>query len=178
MLVRTIFGSLATSALIAGGLAAPAAAHGHHHHHHHHADEVKVLVCAKFEDRDHGHDHGGPRTAHDPGDDHGDGLVAVAVRTDEDQANATLGDGQCTRLELDFHRSWLSVYAATQDREDQIRFRVFGDVEGAWSRDNQLKVRFDDRQRDPFVGVGVGVEADHHDHDHDHGGHDHDHDDD
>ncbi|NYD41388.1 hypothetical protein [Nocardioides panaciterrulae] len=172
MLVRTIFGSLATSALIAGGLAAPASAHGDHRHHHHHADEVKVLVCAKFQDHhDHGDHHGDDRGT-DPGSDHGDdhhgddAQVAITVRTDEDQGSATLGDGECSRFQLDFHRSLLRVYAATQDDEGHIRFKVFGDVVGAWSRDNLLKVRFDAGEDHPFVGVGVGVEEDHHHHDH------------
>jgi hypothetical protein len=169
MIVRTIFGTLATSALVLGSTTAPAIASSGHHHHH--ADEVKLLVCVKFDDRhgddddDDGDHHGDRAGHHDHGDDEGE--VNIYARTDEDRAHASLRDHECARFELEFHRNFLRVGAFPQQDEwghkRLVEFKLFGDVEDSWVHRNRVGIRFEDDDH-PFVGVGVLVPCDHHHH--------------
>jgi hypothetical protein len=171
MIVRTIFGTLATTALALGGTAAPVNATSGHHDHH--DDEVKLKVCAFFKDDDHHHgddDHNGDDRAghHDDGDE---GVVNIYARTDEERKFAQLSDRECAWFELEFDDNWLRVGAFPQrdqwHHKRTVQYKAFGDVENAYvTPRNWLKVWFDDDEHDPFVGVGVLV-SDRHHHDHD-----------
>jgi hypothetical protein len=165
MIVRTIFGTLATTALVLGGTTTPVNATSGHHDHHN--DEVKLRVCAFFDDHHHGDD--SDRAGHH-GDD--EGLVNIFARTDEDRKFAQLGDHECAWFELDFDDNWLRVGAFPKrdqwHHKRSVEYQAFGDVENAFvTPRNWLKVWFDDDEHDPFVGVNVFVSDRHHHHDHD-----------
>jgi hypothetical protein len=170
MLARTIGGAVGAAGLVLAGVA-PATAHGDHHHHHGH-DEVKVLVCVKFDDH---HHHGGDsgdsssqRSTQDGDHEHGDhehGDVNVKVRTDEERSFEIIGDGECARFDLRFDDNWVKVKAWPPDPEDEVHFKTFGrDVEDATTHDNTLRAEFDSHEHDPFVGVGILVDEHHHEH--------------
>ena len=164
MIVRTIFGAMGTTALVLAGFA-PVSAHDGHHDD---DNELELLVCVKL-DHDHhrGHHHRGHH-----GDDHGHhhhghDEVKVKVRTDEERAKEMIENGECERFRLDFDDSEVKVKAFPEDDDAEVRFKVFGDdVDNSWSKDNRLKVDFDD-EHNPWVGVVVKVD-DHHRHHHHH----------
>jgi hypothetical protein len=159
MIVRTIFGTLATTALVLGGTTTPVNATSGHHDHHN--DEVKLKVCAFFDDHHH-HDGDSDRTGHH-GDD--EGLVNIYARTDEDRQFAQLGDHECAWFELKFDDNWLRVgaFPKRDGHHRTVHYKAFGDVENSFvTPRNWLKVWFDDEEHDPFVGVGVLVSDRHH----------------
>ena len=165
MIVRTIFGALATTALVLGGTTTPVNATSGHHDHHN--DEVKLKVCAFF---DHHHHDGGDdghadRTGHHEDDE---GLVNIYARTDEDRQFAQLSDHECAWFELQFDDNWLRVGAfPKRDKWGHKGIahygRPYGDVENSFvTPRNWLKVWFDDEEHDPFVGVNVFISDRHH----------------
>lgn len=167
MIVRTIFGALATTALVLGGTTTPVNATSGHHDHH--KDEVKLKVCAFFLDDHHHHGDDGhaDRTGHH--DDH-DGLVNIYARTDEDRQFAQLSSRECAWFELEFDDNWLRVGAFPKrdkwHHKKTVLYKTYGDVENSFvTPRNWLKVWFDDDEHDPFVGVNVLV-IDRHHHDH------------
>jgi hypothetical protein len=166
MIVRTIFGALATTALVLGGTTTPVNATSGHHDHHN--DEVKLKVCAFF---DHHHHDGGDDDGHaDRTGHHGsdEGLVNIYARTDEDRQFAQLSDHECAWFELRFDDNWLRVGAfPKRDKWGHKGIahygKPYGDVENSFvTPRNWLKVWFDDEEHDPFVGVNVFISDRHH----------------
>jgi hypothetical protein len=153
MLVRTAFGVVATSALLATSLA-PAYAHGGSHHRQN--DELRVKVCKYIDNHD------------------DDEEFDIDVWTDEEDDSTTLGHRECDwfRLDYDNNKFWLDE--DVNHRDWDTYYRVYGDAERAKAyRGGKLKVWFDDDEDHPYLRINVYNRSDD-----DHWRHDRDHDDD
>lgn len=148
MFARTAVGIVCASALVTAG-AAPAMAAPQDRNRH----ALEVTVCKQVRDRGHDHDHDRNRR------------FDIQVRTDRDSTDFRLRDHECRSISLDFRRNSFSL-EESRNRGDSVDFRVHGDVQRSESRDNQLRVRFDDHQNRPRVFVMVTNRE----HDHGHGG--------
>ena len=148
MFARTAVGIVCASALVTAGAAPAMAAQQDRNRH-----ALEVTVCKQVRDRGHDHDHDRNRR------------FDIQVRTDRDSTDFRLRDHECRSMSLDFRRNSFSL-EESRNRGDSVDFRVHGDVEQSESRDNQLRVRFDDHQNRPRVFVMVTNRE----HDHGHGG--------
>ena len=147
MFARTAVGIVCASALVTAGAApAMAAQQGRDRNH----DQLKVTVCKHVRDR--GHDQGG---------DNHNRKFEFEARTDRDSTDFRLRDHECKSISLDFRRNWFSL-EESRNRGSSVDFRVGGDDERSWSRDNQLWVRFDgNHQNRPRLWITVINQDDH-----------------
>jgi hypothetical protein len=147
MLVRTAFGAVATSALVAASLA-PAYAGGYGGG----GDngELRVKVCKYI--------YGGDR-----GDE-----FDIKSWTDDESGRDDFGHRDCYRYRLDYddNKFWLKEYDLDDYDDDyRVYFKVGGDVDKARSyRNGHLKVWFDDHEDDPYLRVYVYNRGDKYDH--------------
>jgi len=145
MLVRTAFGVVATSALVAASLSPAYAGGGHGGGD---DNELRVKVCKYISDGD----------RHDEFD--------IKSWTDEDSDRDDFGHRDCYRytFEYDDNKFWLKEYDLDDYDDDyDVYFKIRGDVDKARSpRNGKLKVWFDDDKDDPYLRVWVYNRGDDH----------------
>lgn len=139
MFARTAVGVVCASALVTAGAAPAMAAQQDWNH-----GTLSVTVCKQVRDR--GHDNGG---------DNRNRRFEFEARTDRDSADFRLRNHECRSISLDFRRNWFSL-EEFRNRGSSVDFRVGGDEQRSWSRDNRLWVRFDDNhQNSPHLWIMV-----------------------